>query len=235
MIGKKTSYGIPGKNIFKIHKKHLFEFPLISATKSKSLDKLYISTDCPTIKRKSKKYHAKVIERPKRIQHPETLTEDVLFHAHEHIKKDLGGIQNIKYYVLLYANGAFVNNKLINQAIKKLDKNSKFDSCVGVVNADMFTPIRAKKIDKNNSIKPFTKLKHFKNITSNRDSAGKAYFMDLSLQIIKPMCFEKMNGNQQPFIWLGNKILPFEKEFGGDIDANWQFILLKDWLEKNFK
>ena len=235
MIGKKTSYGVPGKNIFKIHKKHLFEFPLISVTKSKSLDELYISTDCPTIKRKSKKYHAKVIERPKRIQHPETLTEDVLFHAHEHIKKDLGGIQNIKYYVLLYANGAFVNNKLINKAIKKLDKNSKFDSCVGVVNADMFTPIRAKKIDKNNSIKPFTKLKHFKNITSNRDSAGKAYFMDLSLQIIKPMCFEKMNGNQQPFIWLGNKILPFEKEFGGDIDANWQFILLKDWLEKNFK
>ena len=234
MIGKKTSYGIPGKNIFKIHKKHLFEFPLISATKSKSLDKLYISTDCPTIKRKSKKYHAKVIERPKRIQHPGTLTEDVLFHAHEHIKKDLGGIQNIKYYVLLYANGAFVNNKLINKAIKKLDKNSKFDSCVGVVSADMFTPIRAKKIDKNNSIKPFFKLSNFKNISSNRDSAGKAYFMDLSLQIIKPMCFEKMNGNQKPFLWLGKKILPFEKEFGGDIDANWQFILLKDWLEKNF-
>jgi len=40
MIGKKTSYGVSGKNIFKIHKKHLFEFPLISATKSKSLDKL---------------------------------------------------------------------------------------------------------------------------------------------------------------------------------------------------
>jgi CMP-N-acetylneuraminic acid synthetase len=235
MIGKKTSYGVPGKNIFKIHKKHLFEFPLLSAIKSKSLDKLFISTDCPIIKKKSKKYGAQIIERPKKIQNPETLTEDVLFHAHEHIKKDLGGIKNIKYYVLLYANGAFVNSKLINQAIKKLEKNSKFDSCVGVVNADMFTPIRAKQIDKNNSIKPFIKLKHFKNITSNRDSAGKVYFMDLSLQIIKPICFEKMNGNQKPFLWLGNKILPFEKEFGGDVDAIWQFTLLKDWLEKNFK
>jgi len=99
----------------------------------------------------------------------------------------------------------------------------------------MFTPIRAKKIDKNNSIRPFIKLKYFKNIISNRDSAGKAYFMDLSLQIIKPICFEKMNGNQKPFLWLGNKILPFEKEFGGDIDTIWQFALLKDWLEKNFK
>ena len=34
-----------------------------------------------------------------------------------------------------------------------------------------------------------------------------------------------MNGNQKPFLWLGNKILPFEKEFGGDIDATWQFAL----------
>ena len=99
----------------------------------------------------------------------------------------------------------------------------------------MFTPIRAKIVNKNKEIKPFINLKYFKNITSNRDSAGSAYFMDLSLQIIRPYCFEKMNGNQKPFLWLGNKILPLKKEFGGDIDANWQFTLLQDWLAKNFK
>ena len=234
MIGKKTSFGVPGKNIFKIHKKHLFEFPLVSAQMSGMIDKLYISTDCPTIKKVSKKYNPEIISRPKEIQNPNTLTEDVLHHAHEEIKKDVGGIKNIKYYVLLYANGAFLNSSLIKKAIKKLDKYKSFDSCVGVVNADMFTPIRAKIIDKKNSIKPFTKLSNFKNITSNRDSAGSAYFMDLSLQVLKPKCFEKMNGNQKPFLWLGNKILPFKKEFGGDIDADWQFTLLEKWLKKNF-
>ena len=55
MIGKKTSFGVPGKNIFKIHKKHLFEFPIISALKTKMIDRLYISTDCPIIKKVSKK------------------------------------------------------------------------------------------------------------------------------------------------------------------------------------
>lgn len=234
MIGKKTSYGVPGKNIRKIHKKHLFEFPLISAKSTGVIDKIYISTDCPTIKKFSKKYNSKIILRPKRIQNPNTLTEDVLKHAHDEIKKDVGGIKNIKYYVLLYANGAFLNASLIKNAITKLDKNKKFDSCVGVVNADMFTPIRAKKIDKNNSVRPFMKLSNFKNITSNRDSAGRTYFMDLSLQILKPKCFEKMNGNQKPFLWLGNKILPFKKNFGGDVDAEWQFVLLENWLNKNF-
>ena len=184
MIGKKTSFGIPGKNIFKIHKKHLFEFPLISAKKSGIIDKLYISTDCPKIKKYSKKYNPKIISRPKRIQNPNTLTEDVLQHAHNEIKKDIGGIKNIKYYILLYANGAFLNSTLIKRAVNKLDNNKNFDSCVGVVNADMFTPIRAKIINKKKGIKPFVKLNKFKNITSNRDSAGSAYFMDLSLQIL---------------------------------------------------
>lgn len=234
MIGKKTSFGVPGKNIYKIHKKHLFEFPLISAKRSGLIDELYISTDCPTIKKHSKKYNPKIIIRPKKIQNPNTLTEDVLQHAHQEIKKDLGGINKIKYYVLLYANGAFLNSSLLKKAITKLDRNKKFDSCVGVISADMFTPIRAKIIDKKKGIKPFIKLSNFKNITSNRDSAGSAYFMDLSLQILKPKCFENMNGNQKPFLWLGNNILPFEKEFGGDIDAIWQFTLLEKWLKKNF-
>lgn len=234
MIGKRTSFGVPGKNIYRIHKKHLFEFPIISAKLSGMIDQLFISTDCPTIKKVSKKYKPNLITRPKKLQDPNTLTEDVLQHAHEEIKKSVGGIDKIKYYVLLYANGGFLNSLLIKKAIKKLDQNKNYDSCVGVVSADMFTPIRAKKIDKKNSIKPFIKLSNFKNITSNRDSAGSAYFMDLSLQIIKPKCFEKMNGNQKPFLWLGNRILPYKKEFGGDIDANWQFTLLEKWLSKNF-
>ncbi len=234
MIGKKTSFGVPGKNIYRIHKKHLFEFPIISAKLSGMIDQLFISTDCPTIKKVSKKYKPNLITRPKKLQDPNTLTEDVLQHAHKEIKKSVGGIDKIKYYVLLYANGGFLNSLLIKKAIKKLDQNKNYDSCVGVVSADMFTPIRAKKIDKKNSIKPFIKLSNFKNITSNRDSAGSAYFMDLSLQIIKPKCFEKMNGNQKPFLWLGNRILPYKKEFGGDIDANWQFTLLEKWLSKNF-
>ena len=56
MIGKKTSFGVPGKNIYRIHKKHLFEFPIISAKLSGMIDQLFISTDCPTIKKVSKKY-----------------------------------------------------------------------------------------------------------------------------------------------------------------------------------
>ena len=117
--------------------------------------------------------------------------------------------------------------------MRKLENNPTFDSCVGVVNADMFTPIRAKRISAEDELKPFIDLKHFGEFTSNRDSAGNAYFIDMSLQIIKPHCFEEMEGNQPPFLWLGKKILAYEKDFGGDLDAYWQYSVLETWIKNN--
>ena len=232
MIGKKSSSGVPGKNISFVLNKRLCEYGLIAAKKSKYIKNIYVSTDCPTITEVTKKYDVNLIERPNNLHDPETLTEDVLSHAHNEILTRESG-KKIDLYVLLYANGAFINNELIDLAVEKINKNKDFDSCVGAVEADMFTPIRAKKINNKNELIPFVDLNYFDNITSNRDSVGKVLFIDLSLQVIKPHCFEKMDGNQKPFLWLGKKILPFEKDFGGDLDATWQYPVLEAWIKKN--
>ena len=231
MIGKKNSSGVPGKNISLVNGKRLCEYPLIAAKNTRSISEIFVSTNCPTIESVGTDYGCQIIKRPKEHDDPETLTEDVLSHAHAEIKKKHGS--TIDYYVLLYANGAFLDSELLENAINKLTENPSFDSCVGVVNADMFTPIRAKKIGRDGELKPFIDLKYFGEITSNRDSAGSAFFIDLSLQIIKPHCFEKMNGNQKPFLWLGKKILSYEKDFGGDLDAHWQYPVLEKWLVNN--
>ena len=52
-----------------------------------------------------------IIKRPKEHDDPETLTEDVLSHAHAEIKKKHSS--TIDYYVLLYANGAFLDSELV--------------------------------------------------------------------------------------------------------------------------
>ena len=44
-----------------------------------------------------------------------------------------------------------------------------------------------------------------------------------------------MDGNQKPFMWLGKKILPYKKDFGGDIDAEWQYPVLESWLTEESK
>ena len=230
MIGKKNSSGVPGKNISNVLGKKLCEYPLIAAKKSKFVSEIFVSTNCDTIEKIGLEYGCNIIKRPPKFDDPDTLTEDVLSHAHVEIKKKFN--KKIDYYVLLYANGGFINHELINSALIKIVENPSFDSCVGTVSADMYTPIRAKKITNDGELKPFIDLKNFGNISSNRDSAGKAYFIDLSLQIIKPHCFESMNGNQKPFLWLGKKILSFKKDFGGDLDAYWQYPVLESWLNK---
>lgn len=232
MIGKQSSSGVPGKNISIVRGKRLCEYGLMAAKTSKYVDKIYVSTDCPVIKETASLYDAEVIDRPPELHDPETLTEDVLSHAHHVIKEKES---DFNFYVLLYANGGFVNGSLLDSAIERMESEQDYDSCVGAVSADMFTPIRAKIINEKNELVPFIDLKHFGGITSNRDSAGNAFFIDLSLQIIKPRCFETMDGNQKPFLWLGKRIMPFVKDFGGDLDATWQYPVLEEWISNNIE
>jgi CMP-N-acetylneuraminic acid synthetase len=231
MIGKKSSSGVPNKNISMVLGHRLCEYPLMAASASKYVKKIFVSTDSPVIAEVGRTYGAEIIDRPKSLEDPETLTENVLSHAHEVITKERE--VHVDYYVLLYSNGGFINTELLNDAIEKLIANPTFDSCVGAVSADMFTPIRAKKINADGELVPFADLDTFGDMTSNRDSAGSAYFIDLSLQVIKPECFARMDGSQRPFLWLGKKILPYEKPFGGDLDATWQYPVLESWLKEN--
>ena len=74
LIGKRESKGFPGKNILPILGRPLCEYPLIAATKSEYISKVYVSTDCPEIASTAAKYSAILIERPPEILDPETLT-----------------------------------------------------------------------------------------------------------------------------------------------------------------
>ena len=48
----------------------------------------------------------------------------------------------------------------------------------------MFSPARARKITKQNEIKPFVKLDYLGEFNSIRDSQGSSYFCDLSIQVL---------------------------------------------------
>jgi CMP-N-acetylneuraminic acid synthetase len=64
LIGRKGSKGFPGKNLKKINGKRMCEYPLLAAKRTKSIEKIFVSTDCPIIKKISKKYNATILERP---------------------------------------------------------------------------------------------------------------------------------------------------------------------------
>ena len=49
---------------------------------------IFVTTDCPKIKKISKKYNATIIERPKILSNSSALGENVYEHGYFEIKKD---------------------------------------------------------------------------------------------------------------------------------------------------
>ena len=77
MIGRKGSTGFPNKNTIKIFNKHLCEYPIIAAKKTKIISNIFISTDCPKIKKITKKYNPIFLKRPKHLATNAALGEEV--------------------------------------------------------------------------------------------------------------------------------------------------------------
>ena len=237
MMGRAGSKGFPNKNIKKVLGRRLFEYPIIASKKSKYIDKIFVSTDCPVIARGSKKYGAIHIKRPKRLTNSQALGEDVYEHGYFEIKKMLNlSSKNIEFIVLLMANAPTVTGKLIDQGINILRKNKNFDSAVSTSVYNMWSPLRARKIDKNKFLIPFVPFRTFgnpKTLNCDRDSQGDVYFADMSVSIVRSKCLEEIKNGLLPQKWMGKKIASIPSWGGCDVDYEWQLPMVEFWLKKN--
>ena len=87
MIGRAGSVSLPGKNTLSVLGKKLCEYPLIAASKSKYVERIFVSTDCPIISKVAKNYDASIIARPTELANSEALGEHVFQHGYFEIKR----------------------------------------------------------------------------------------------------------------------------------------------------
>lgn len=234
MIGRKGSRGFPGKNTYKVLGRSLCEYPLIAAKKSRFIDKIYVSTDCDKIKKISSKYNVEFIDRPKKLNTSKALGDHVFEYSYNQVKKR--NQKKIKLLVLLFANAPTINFKLIDKGINLLKKNKYFDSAVTTSVYNMWSPLRARKLTSNGSLKPFVNFEYFgnpKTLNCDRDSQGNVYFADMSLSVVRPKCLENLHSGLLPQKWMGKKIMPIKSWGGCDVDYKWQIPGVKHWLITN--
>ena len=109
-----------------------------------------------------KKYKVKTIKRPKYLSSNKALGDDAFKHGYEKIlnmtKKEN---KKIEFIILLFANGATINHNQIINGVKFLRKNPSFDSAVTVSKYNMWSPLRARKLMKDGSLKPFVPFEIF--------------------------------------------------------------------------
>ena len=235
LIGRKGSVGFPGKNTYPVLGNPLSYYPMVAAKKAKLVDRVLISTDSPELMALARKNKVEVIERPAELCTSKALGEDVFVHGYNEIKKMYGPVELI---VLLHCNSATIDSDIINEGIKILRKEKKYDSATSVSKYNMWSPLRARKIGADGLLHPFIPFEVFgdpSQLNCDRDSQGDVYFADMSISIVRPHCLEHIEDGLLPQKWMGKKIYPLIQDGACDVDYEFQIAQSEFWLKKYWK
>ena len=236
-IGRKGSKGLPGKNKLLVRNKPMAFYPMESASNSKFIKKSFLSTDDPDLEDIGKSLKHICLERPKELATSNALGDDVFAYAYKQIIERYEDLKDL-YIVLLFCNAPTVNSKIIDEAIFMLNSDPDADSVVTVSKFNMWSPLRARKLDNDQKfLLPFVPFENFgdpKYLNCDRDSQGDVLFANMSLSVVRPKCLLNLSDGLLPQKWMGQKIKPLYQEFGCDVDYQWQVPMVEYWLEKNY-
>jgi len=234
LLGRKGSRGFPGKNTLKILGYPLAWYPMKTALSVNEIDQVYLSTDDSELKQMGEKLGIEIIDRPEYLAHHEALGEDAFVHGYDEIKTR-NSEQQIELVVLLFCNAATISVKAISEGIALLRYNPIFDSAVTVSRYNMWSPLRARKLDHKGCLQPFVPFEVFGDpdtLNCDRDSQGDVFYADMGCSVVRPKCLEKLEEGLLPQKWMGKRIAPIFQEAGCDIDYEWQVPIVEWWLKK---
>lgn len=234
LMGRAGSSGFPGKNTYPVLGRPLMEYPLIAATRSKSIDRIFVSTDSPEIMTIGRRYGAEIIDRPPELCTSQALGEHVYVHGYHHAKKILKS--PIDFIVLLMCNAATVTGEMIDDGINTLRAHPEYDSAVSVSCYNMWSPLRARKEGEDHLLLPFVPFTAFgdpRTLNCDRDSQGDVWFADMGVSIVRPKNLDHLDDGLLPQKWMGQKIYPLKQWGGLDVDYEWQIPQVEFWLRKH--
>jgi len=222
---RNDSKSIKNKNILNIRGKPCYKWNLEYAKKCSDIDKVYISTDIPSIITKEQN----VIKRPKHLCTDQASHYDTIMHG-------LQQIENIEkthvdILIILLGNNVGALTEDLTAGINYI-KYNKCDSCISVGAYNMYNPYRAYKINSNYLLETIvpqhiirkTNVKQ----TNNKDAFGNVYFFNGSFWICRRETLIANNG-LLPFPWLGKKIKPIvQKDTIMELDAPWQIQIVQN-------
>ena len=235
LMGRKGSKGFPGKNLFRVLGHPLAYYPMRAAKNCPDVNKVYISTDDERLMTIAIDNSIEVIERPAELCTDTALGEHVYVHAYNTVK-DINKEKRIELIVLLMCNAPTIRSETVSEGIRILRDSPNYDSAVTVSQYNMWSPLRARKVDADGLLKPFVSFEAFgdpKTLNCDRDSQGDVWFADMGVSIIRPYCLEHLEDGLLPQKWMGQKIYPLKQRGGLDVDYEWQIPQVEYWLKMN--
>lgn len=237
LLGRGGSTGLPGKNTRPVLGRPLMAYPLLAANASRHVGRVYVSTDSEEIAAIGRAYGAEIIDRPPELATPEALGEDAYRHGFEVIQAQLHSEgDDLEMLALLFANAPTVSGELIDEGIETLRADPSMDSAVTVSRYNMWSPLRARRLEDDGTLQPFVPFETFGDpatLNCDRDSQGDVWFADMGLAVVRPRCLENMQDGLLPQKWMGRRIAPIESWGGCDVDYEWQLPGVEFWLREH--
>jgi hypothetical protein len=236
-MGRKGSTGWPGKNTTPILGRPLAEYPLLAARHARCVDRTYLTTDDEQLMELGRSHGARIIERPPHLATKEALGDHVYQHALAVAKSEAAAEgREIEQVALLMCNAATVLASQIDEATAVLRANPDYDSAVTVSCMNMWSPLRARRLDGGGLLQPFVPFEAFGDpatLNCDRDSQGDVWFADMGLSMVRPRCLEHLEEGLLPQRWMGQRIYPLKQWGGCDVDYAWQAPGVEFWLSEH--
>ena len=237
LLGRKGSLGLPRKNLYPVLGRPLVAYPLMAARESTTVDRMYVSTDCEEIMAIGQSLGAEVIVRPPELCTPQALGEESFKHGYEVVRDRLAAEgESVELVVLLFANAPTVTGALIDEGVALLRADPSLDSAVTVSRYNMWSPLRARRLEPDGTLRPFVPFETFGDpatLNCDRDSQGDVFFADMGLSIVRPRCLEHLEAGLLPQKWMGQRIAPILSWGGCDVDYAWQIPGVEHWLREH--
>lgn len=234
LLGRKGSQGFPGKNTALVAGRPLAWYPMSTAKATAEVDRVFLSTDDPELMQIAEGLGVEVIERPAELATSTALGDHAYAHGYHEIVTRYPA-EEIEILVLLFCNAATVTTRAISEGIRILREDHEVDSAVTVSRYNMWSPLRARKLDSDGLLQPFVPFETFgdpKTLNCDRDSQGDVFFADMGCSVIRPSNLDKLEEGLLPQRWMGQRIAPIVQEAGCDIDYEWQVAGVEWWIRR---
>ena len=172
----------------------------------------------------------KKIVRPAELATPSSQHVDCIMHAlREMEKQDV----NPDILVVLLANNVTVNPKWIDDCIEIMKNDDTVTAVVPVYNDNDHHPLRAKTLNEDGYLEMYEKGIKGK-VSTNRQDLPKCFFLAHNFWVLSVKNLKSGKEGQQPWGFMGDKIVPYYIEESIDIHKEIDLYIAKEWIKDNY-
>ena len=219
------------KNVLDVLGKPVLYYPANAARKTDGIiDAFYCSSDDEKILSAAKELGYTPIVRPADLALPTAQHVDCILHALDVMKQD-GELPEI--LVVMLANNVTVKSEWITDCINMMKENDSVTAVVPVYVDNDHHPLRAKTLNNDGTLSMYEKGITGK-ISTNRQDLPPCYFLSHNFWILRTEFLLSGEEGQQPWGFMGNKILPYEIEDSIDIHDEIDLYIAKEWIKAHY-